>query len=73
VLHVRDRARDGREVARILSGLPALAAELDPSPRAGELAVTIGIGPELWDTISPKRRPAGLRPFREMEAGGRLI
>ncbi len=71
VLRVRDRGRDGREVARVLATLPELAAETDPGARPARLAVTIGIGPELWDALSPRARPRGLRPFRALEAGGR--
>jgi putative iron-dependent peroxidase len=31
----------------------------------------VGLGGELWDAISPKQRPLGLRPFRALAAGGR--
>ncbi len=71
VLRVRDHARAGREVGRILAALPERLAELDPNERPAKLAVTIGIGPELWDVLSPGRRPHGLRPFRALEANGR--
>jgi len=71
VLRVRDRGRDARAVAAILAELPARVAELDPGDRPAKLAVTIGYGPEMWDALSPGRRPAGLRPFRALESGGR--
>ena len=71
VLRVRDRARDAREVGRQASTMPDLAATFDPDPRPAQLAVTVGIGPELWDALSPNRRPKGLRPFRAIDAGGR--
>jgi putative iron-dependent peroxidase len=71
VLRVRDRARDAKAVAGILAELPARVAALDPGERPAKLAVTVGYGPELWDALSPTRRPARLRPFRALESGGR--
>lgn len=71
VLRVRDRARDAKAVAAILAALPVRVAELDPGDRPAKLAVTIGYGPEMWDALSPGRRPSGLRPFRALESGGR--
>ena len=50
-----------------------------PSARAlamrtkmARLLCTLGIGSELWDRLSPARRPAGLRPFRAVKANGRV-
>jgi putative iron-dependent peroxidase len=71
VLRVRDRACAARAVAQQLSKIPALVAELDLNDRSAQLAANVGIGPELWDALSPGRRPGGLRPFRALEAGGR--
>lgn len=71
VLRVRDRARNAKAVAAVLADLPARAAELDPGDRPAKLAVTIGYGSEMWDALSPGRRPAGLRPFPALESGGR--
>jgi putative iron-dependent peroxidase len=71
VLRVRARARAARAVAQQLSEIPALVAELDPNDRPAQLAANVGIGPELWDALSPGRRPGGLRPFRALDAGGR--
>jgi putative iron-dependent peroxidase len=71
VLRVRDRARDAKAVAAILAELPARVAELDPGDHPAKLAVTIGYGPDVWDALSPGRRPSGLRPFRALEHGGR--
>ncbi|MGE3977509.1 MAG: Dyp-type peroxidase [Nitrospira sp.] len=39
--------------------------------RAG-LFCAFGIGSSLWDRLSPGNRPAGLRPFRAIEANGRV-
>ncbi|MCC6847567.1 MAG: Dyp-type peroxidase [Deltaproteobacteria bacterium] len=71
VLRLRDRARDARTVARALAALPELAAEMDPGARPAKLAVTIGIGPELWEALAPDARPRALRQFKALEAGGR--
>lgn len=71
VLHLRDRSRDAREVARVLATLPDLVAEMDPGDHPATLAVTIGIGPALWDALSPEARPRGLRPFKALAADGR--
>jgi putative iron-dependent peroxidase len=67
VLRVRDHARDARAVGRVLAALPGRAAELDPGDRPAKLAVTIGIGPDFWDALSPARRPKQLRPFRALD------
>ncbi|MCC6765433.1 MAG: Dyp-type peroxidase [Deltaproteobacteria bacterium] len=71
IFRLRARARDARAVAAVLATLPELAAEMDPGARPAELAVTIGIGPELWDALAPDARPRGLRPFKALDAGGR--
>lgn len=51
--------------------LPIARAQATKATRAG-LLCTIGIGSELWDRLSPARRPAGLRPFRAVTANGRV-
>ena len=71
VMNVRDRARDAREVARVLAALPDLVAEMDPGDHPAKLAVTIGVGPALWDALSPAARPRALRPFKALAADGR--
>jgi putative iron-dependent peroxidase len=40
--------------------------------KTARLLCTLGIGSELWDRLSPARRPAGLRPFRAVTANGRV-
>lgn len=39
--------------------------------RRARLLYALGIGSTLWDRISLARRPAGLRPFRAIQANGR--
>jgi putative iron-dependent peroxidase len=53
--------------------------EVHPSARsmalrakAARLLCTLGIGSELWDRLSPAKRPAGLRPFRGITSNGRV-
>jgi deferrochelatase/peroxidase EfeB len=53
VLRVGDHGRDARAVGRELSAIPALVAELDPGARPAQLACNVGIGPALWDALSP--------------------
>ncbi|MGQ0667812.1 MAG: Dyp-type peroxidase [Nitrospiraceae bacterium] len=51
--------------------LPAARALVTREKRARLLCV-LGIGSGLWDRLSPASRPAGLRPFRAVEANGRV-
>jgi putative iron-dependent peroxidase len=57
-----------RAIRDILPTARTLAAR---EKRAG-LCCAFGIGSSLWDRVSPDKRPAGLRPFRAIEANGRV-
>ena len=57
-----------RAIREILPTARALATR---EKRAG-LLCALGIGSGLWDRLSPASRPAGLRPFRAVEANGRV-
>jgi putative iron-dependent peroxidase len=57
-----------RSIGDILPTARTLAA---PEKRVSPLC-TFGIGSKLWDRLSPENRPAGLRPFRAVEANGRV-
>ena len=37
----------------------------------GKLTCVVGFGAELWDRLAGPERPAGLHPFREIQAGDR--
>ena len=37
------------------------------------LTCVMGLGAELWDRLAGPERPAGLHPFREIQAGDRLV
>jgi putative iron-dependent peroxidase len=71
VLRLRDRARDGARAARAASRVPALTAALAKRAPRDRLVSAVGIGPELWDVVSPAKRPKALRSFPALDAGGR--
>lgn len=48
------------------------AQALAKKAKTARLLCTLGIGSELWDRLSPAKRPAGLRPFRAVKANGRV-
>lgn len=64
-------AADASAVARCVAGAPALARKVGALDPRARLVCTVGLGPHLWDAVSPGRRPIGLRPFRPLEAEGR--
>src|SRR5688572_26789108 len=71
ILRARDRVSSARTLARAAAGLPALGrrvAALDPRAK---LVTVVGLGPELWDAISPDACPAQLSAFRDVSADGR--
>jgi putative iron-dependent peroxidase len=71
ILRVPDRERDGRAIARAAAGLPALAAKVAALDRKARLVSVVSFGPELWDAVSPERRPAGLRQFTAITVADR--
>lgn len=56
-----------KEIRNIQPSARTLAARA----RTARLLCTLGIGSDLWERLSPASRPAGLRPFRPVQAGGR--
>ena len=71
VLRVLDPEKHGQSVARGAAGIPALGEKLGAADPRAKLVCTVSFGSEFWDVISPKQRPAGLRPFRAIAAQGR--
>jgi putative iron-dependent peroxidase len=71
VLRVVAPAEDAAGVARVLAGVPALAAKLAAPAPAARLVVPMAVGAVCWDVLSPERRPAGLRRLRALEVDGR--
>jgi len=71
ILRARHRAASPRALARAAAGVPALAKKVGAFDARAKLVSAVALGPELWDAISPGVRPANLRPFRAVSAGGR--
>jgi len=53
--------------ARIVPGVAKSATTMRTGPSL--LVCTVSFGAQLWDVISPKKRPAGLRPFKALSNG----
>ncbi len=69
------RTFDGAEppvVRRAIQEAQILARAFSGREKKARLLSVLGIGSRLWDQLSPASRPAGLRPFRSIEAGGRV-
>ncbi len=71
VLRVRDPEKNGKVVAKVAAGIPALVEKVGAIDPRAKLVCTVSFGADFWDVISPGKRPAGLRPFTAIEAGGR--
>lgn len=66
---------DGAErtaLSQAIRDIQPAARALAARAKTARLLCTLGIGSELWDRLSPARRPAGLRPFRTVKANGRV-
>jgi putative iron-dependent peroxidase len=63
------QAHDALTAARAAAGIPALCAKVAALDPAARLSCTVALGSELWDRISPGRRPRGLRPFPALDDG----
>jgi putative iron-dependent peroxidase len=63
------RAHDPAAAARSAARIPALTAKLAALDRGAKLTCTVALGPELWDRVSPGKRPRGLRQFRALDSG----
>jgi porphyrinogen peroxidase len=71
VLRVRDPEKNGKAVAKVAAGIPALVEKVSVVDPRAKLVCTVGFGADFWDLISPGKRPAGLRSFKAIEANGR--
>jgi putative iron-dependent peroxidase len=71
VLRVPDLARDAAAAARAAARVPALTAALAKGAPSDRLLSAVGIGPALWDALSPGRRPAAFRGFPALDVDGR--
>lgn len=59
-------------LSQAIRDIHPLARALAVQAKTARRLCTLGIGSELWERLSPARRPAGLRPFRAVRANGRV-
>src|SRR5258705_2461627 len=71
VLRVLEPETNGKAVAKVVAGIPALTEKVGAADPRATLGCTVSFGSEFWNAISPGKRPAGLRPFTAIEADGR--
>jgi putative iron-dependent peroxidase len=71
ILRVREPGNNGKTVAKVIAGIPALAEKIGATDPRAKLVCTVSFGSDFWDILSPGKRPAGLRPFTAIEAEGR--
>lgn len=71
ILRVRDPGRNVLAISKVVAESPALVEQVSQLEREVELVCAVSFGAEFWDMISLHARPAGLRPFKPLEAGGR--
>ncbi len=64
ILRARAPETHRAAIGKAIAGTPALVSKVAALDRRARLVCTVGIGPELWDVLSPHARPAGLRQFR---------
>lgn len=69
VLRVRDAATNGKAVAKVAASVPTLTDKVGVIDPRAKLVCTVSFGAQFWDAISPRKRPAGLRPFKAIENG----
>jgi porphyrinogen peroxidase len=69
VLRVLDPPSNGRAVAQVMAGVPALVEKVGVVDPRAKLVGTVGFGSSFWDVISPNKRPSGLHSFKAVEGG----
>ncbi len=70
ILNVVNPTVNGKAVAKVAAGIPALVEKIGATDSRAKLVCTVSFGSELWNALSPKKRPAGLRPFTALAAEG---
>jgi len=60
-----------QEVRQLCATLSGLVRAVGFRALDGQLSCVIGIGPDLWDRLAARPRPAGLHAFRAISAGRR--
>ena len=71
LLRVKDPDTNAGAVAQVAAGIPSLVDTVATNDQSAALVCNVGFGSGFWDMISPAKRPAGLRPFTAIDAGGR--
>ncbi len=71
IVRIHDAPHTGAAIAATLAHVPSLTAKVATLDRRAKLVCTVSIGPDLWDTLSPQRRPQRLRPFPAFAVNGR--
>jgi porphyrinogen peroxidase len=66
VVSVGPSAEDLAGARDVLGSLDDLVKNVGFRDLNGRLSCVVGIGPALWDRLSPGRRPVDLRPFAEI-------
>jgi len=59
-------------LSKAIRDIHPAARALAARAKTARLLCTLGIGSELWERLSPARRPAGLRSFRAVKVNGRV-
>ena len=71
IVRVKDPIQNGKAVAKIAAGTPALVQKVGAIDPRAKLVCTVSFGSTFWDKISPGKRPIGLRPFKAINTGSR--
>ncbi len=71
ILRVAEPGAARLAVTKVVSAFPARTQRLAARDPRAKLVSVVSLGPELWEAVSPARRPRGFRPLRALEAEGR--
>ncbi len=71
ILRALEPSRNGPGLVKSVARVPSLTETVAAIDQRGKLLCTASVGPELWDVISPEKRPKGLRPFKAIGIDGR--
>ncbi|KAK7426733.1 hypothetical protein QQZ08_006769 [Neonectria magnoliae] len=66
VLSVSNAPDALQTIRRTLTGLESLSKNVSVRDPSSAFSCTVGIGSEVWDGLTRRRRPVELRPFREV-------
>ncbi len=69
VLRVCDSATNGKAVAKVAAGVPALIAKVGVFDPRAKLVCTVSFGSQFWDVISPQFEKMGNRSVARTRKG----